>query len=94
MSTYQEYNDIFEREIIQQSKGVIFSFSPLNDQYTYQPYSHAISTDAVERLGKLMRHNLLFYSFGEDEVVEYYTKNKFSSIEQAAKYACKQTATA
>lgn len=87
MSTYQEYNEIFEREIIQQSKGVIFSFSPLNDQYTYQPYSHAISNDAVERLGKLMRHNLLFYSFGEDEVVEYYKKNKFSSIEQAAKYA-------
>ena len=87
MSTYQEYNDIFEREIIQQSKGVIFYFSPLNDQYTYQPYSHAISNDAVERLGELMRHNLLFYSCGEDEVVEYYTKNKFTSIEQAAKYA-------
>lgn len=30
MSTYQEYNDIFEREIIQQSKGVIFSFPPFD----------------------------------------------------------------
>ena len=89
MPTYQEYNDIFEREIIQKSKGLIFSFSPLNDKHTYQPYSHAISSDAVEKLGELMRHNLLFYSFGEDEVVEYYKKDAFSSLEQAAKYAYK-----
>lgn len=87
MSIYHEYNDIFEREIIQQSKGIIFSFSPLNDQHTYQPYSHAISSDAVEKLAELMRHNLLFYSFGEDEVVDYYEKDAFSSLEQAAKYA-------
>lgn len=89
MSIYQEYNDIFDREIIQQSKGIIFSFSPLNDHYIYQPYSHVISNDAVERLGELMRHNLLFYSFGEDEVVTYYEKDAFSSLEQAAKYAYK-----
>ncbi len=89
MSTYQEYNDIFEREIIQQSRAIIFSFSPLNDQHTYQPYSHAISSDAVEKLAELMRHNLLFYSFGEDEVVAYYEKDAFSSLEQAAKYAYK-----
>ena len=87
MSTYQEYNDIFEREIIQRSKGVIFSFSSLNNKHTYQPYSHAISNDAVERLGELMRHNLLFYSFGEDEVVAYYEKDAFSSMEQASIYA-------
>lgn len=87
MSIYQDYNNIFEREIMQKSKGIIFSFSPLNDQHTYQPYSHGISPDAVEKLGELMRHNLLFYSFGEDEVVTYYEKDAFSSLEQAAKYA-------
>lgn len=87
MSNYQEYNGIFEREIMQQSKGIIFSFSPLNDKHTYQPYSHAISPDAVEKLGELMRHNLLFYSFGEDEVVAYYKKDAFSSLEAAAKFA-------
>lgn len=87
MSDHIRYKDIFNMEIIQQSKGIIFSFSPLNDKHTYQPYSHAISNDAVERLGELMRHNLLFYSFGEDEVVAYYENNAFSSLEQAAKYA-------
>lgn len=87
MPTFRQYDDIFKREIVQQSKGIIFSFSPLNDQHTYQPYSHGISSDAVEKLGELMRHNLLFYSFGEDEVVTYYEKDAFSSLEQAAKYA-------
>ena len=85
----RKYNSIFEREIIQQSKTVIFSLSPLNDKYVYQPYNHAISPDAIEKLGELMRHNLLFYSFGEDEVVDYYEKDAFSSLEQAAKYAYK-----
>ena len=87
MPTFRQYDDIFKREIVQHSKGIIFSFSPLNDQHTYQPYSHAISSDAVEKLAELMRHNLLFYSFGEDEVVDYYEKDAFSSLEQAAKYA-------
>ena len=90
MSIEQSYKAIFDREIIQQSKGIIFSFSPLKEKHTYQPYSHVISADAVERLGELMRHNLLFYAFGEDEVVAYYEKDCFSSIEQAAKYAYRQ----
>lgn len=89
MSVHMNYNDIFGKEIIQQSKGVIFSFSPLNEKHVFQPYSHSISDDAVEKLGELMRHNLIFYSFGEDEVVEAYENNKFSSLEQAAKYAYK-----
>ncbi|WP_369297402.1 hypothetical protein [uncultured Neglectibacter sp.] len=89
MSSYQEYSDIFDKEIVQKSKGIIFSFSPLNDQYTYRPYSHGLSNDAVEKLGELMRHNLFFYSFGEDEVVDYYKQGKLLSIEQAAKYAYK-----
>ena len=89
MSIYQDYKAIFETEIVQQSKGIIFSFSPMSDKHSYQPYTHSISPDAVEKLGELMRRNLLFYSFGEDEVVSYYKKNAFSSLEKAAKYAYK-----
>lgn len=33
MSDYQKYNDIFNKEIFQKSKGIIFSFPPLNDKY-------------------------------------------------------------
>ena len=34
-----------------------------------------------------MRRNLFFYSYGEEEVVQHYEKDHFSSMEQAAKYA-------
>ena len=87
MSIIERYHKIFDKEILQKSRGVIFSFSPLQDQFIYQPYSHNISADSVEKLGELMRHNLFFYSYGEEEVVQHYEKDHFSSLEQAAKYA-------
>lgn len=86
MSIIERYHKIFDKEILQKSRGVIFSFSPLQDQFIYQPYSHNISADSVEKLGELMRHNLFFYSYGEEEVVQHYEKDHFSSLEQAAKY--------
>ena len=86
----QEYKEIFENEIIQKSKGIIFSYSPVKDMYKYWPYSHAVGNNAVEDLATLMRQNLLFYAFGEDEVVKYYSNGKFSSLEQAAKLAYNQ----
>lgn len=82
-----EYKEIFKKEIIQRSKGVIFSYSPIDDTYKYQPYSHAVGSGAVEGLATLMRQNLLFYAFGEDEVIKYYNNGAFSSLEQAAKFA-------
>ena len=87
MSIIERYHKIFDKEILQKSRGVIFSFSPLQDQFIYQPNSHNISADSVEKLGELMRHNLFFYSYGEEEVVQHYEKDHFSSLEQAAKYA-------
>ena len=90
MAVTQEYKEIFEKEIIQKSKCIIFSYSPLEDTYKYLPYSHAVGGNAVEDLAALMRQNLLFYAFGEDEVVNFYNKGSFSSLEQAAKYAYMQ----
>lgn len=37
-----------------------------------------------------MRHNLLFYAFGEEEVVRFYQEDMFASLETAARYAYKQ----
>lgn len=51
MSIIERYHKIFDKEILQKSRGVIFSFSPLQDQFIYQPYSHNISADSVEKLG-------------------------------------------
>ena len=89
MSDYEEYNQIFYEEVFKKSKGIILSFSPLKDNYVYCPYSHAISDDAVERLGALMRQNLFFYCFGETEVIKYYKNGQLDNMERAAKYAYK-----
>ena len=90
MPICEQYKSIFNKEILQYSKGVIFTFSPVSDGRTYQPYSHAISATGVEDLCDLMRKNIFFYAYGEDEVVEYYEKDKFKSLEAAAKYAYRQ----
>ena len=90
MSIYQEYNDLFDKEIVQKSKGIVFAFSPIEDKYKFHPYGHAVLDTSVEDLAGLMRHNLLFYAFGEEEVVRLYNEDIFSSLEKAAKYAYRQ----
>lgn len=90
MSLQQEYRELFDKEIVQKSKGTIFSFCPTKNCYQFNPYAHAVSESAVEDLAELMRHNLLFYAFGEEEVVRFYQEDMFKSLEKAARYAYKQ----
>lgn len=90
MSNHQKYNDIFDKEIVKKSRSIIYSFSPVMDKYKYHPYAHAASNTSVEDLAELMRHDLLFYTFGEEEVVRLYEEDMFDSMEKAAKYAYRQ----
>ena len=90
MSLQQKYRELFDKEIMQKSKGIIFSFCPIKNCYQFAPYAHAVSESAVEELAELMRHNLLFYAFGEEEVVRFYQEDMFASLETAARYAYKQ----
>lgn len=90
MSIQQEYRTIFEREILQKSKSIIFSYSPLQNTYRYIPYSHSVSPNAVEELAELMRHDIFFYAFSEEEIVRYYKQNLFASLETASKFAYRQ----
>ena len=90
MSLQQKYRELFDKEIVQKSKGIIFSFCPTENCYQFNPYAHAVSESAVEDLAELMRHNLLFYAFGEEEVVRFYQEDMFKSLENAARYAYKQ----
>ena len=87
MSISQEYKKIYTEEIISKCKGVIFRYSPVKNKYDFLPFSHKVDGNAVERLAELMRKNLLFYCYGEEEIVSDYARSRFSSLEQAAKYA-------
>lgn len=90
MSQYDKYREIYDKEIISKSKGIVFSYSPLTDKYSFTPFTHNVNSSAVEDLGRLMRHNLFFYAFGESEVVKYYEEGLFATLQEAANYAFKQ----
>ncbi len=90
MSQYDKYREIYDKEIISNSKGIVFSYYPFTDKYSFAPFTHNVNSSAVEDLGKLMRCNLFFYAFGESEVVKYYDEGLFGTLQEAAKYSFKQ----
>jgi len=87
VSISKEYQKIYDDTILFASKGVIITYDSLLDKFLYQPISHNADVDCVQQLCKLMRDNLLFYCYGEEEVVKHYENNNFSSLERAATYA-------
>lgn len=89
MSIAEEYKEIYHKEMLMQCNGIILIYSPLTNKYEFQPFSHNIGNNCVEELSSLMRKNLLFYCYGEEEIIKYYRKNTFCNLEQAAKYAYK-----
>lgn len=90
MSQNDKYREIYNKEIISKGRGIVFSYEPFSDKFVFAPFSHNIGETAVEDLGELMRHNLFFYAFGENEVVKYYEDNMFATLQESAKYAFKQ----
>ncbi len=95
MSISQEYKHIFENEIIIQNKSIICEYSPVKGLYEYKPYSHNCSVCCGKicyglcytSLGELMRKNLVFYCYGEEEIVKNYRNKFFYDLEKSAKYA-------
>lgn len=87
MSISQEYKAIYTNEIIAKARGIIFRYSPIKNKYEFVPFSHGTNSDSVEKLAEIMRNNLLFYCYGEEEIVSSFSRNRFTSLEKAAKYA-------
>lgn len=87
MSISQEYKAIYTNEIIAKARGIIFRYSPIKNKYEFVPFSHGTNGDSVEKLAEIMRNNLLFYCYGEEEIVSSFSRNRFAALEKAAKYA-------
>lgn len=83
----KEYRKIYEELIVNKSKGIIFSYDSLRDQYEYQPYSHSTSSDGIQNLSELMRKNLPFYCYGESEIIEEYSRGRLEDLEKCSKHA-------
>lgn len=87
MSISKQYKRIFCEEIISKTRGIIFRYSPVKNKHEFLPFSHGTNGNSVEQLAEIMRNNLLFYCYGEEEIVSSYERNRFSSLRQAARYA-------
>lgn len=90
MSIREEYRSLYQREIIEKADSIIFSYSPLTDTYKFLPFCHNVSDNAVEDLAMIMRRNLPFYCYGEEEIVKQFNAGKFDCMEDMIRYSYKQ----
>lgn len=78
--SFNKYRELYNKVITQNIKGIIFDYAPISDTYTFKPFSHNTASNSVEELGRIMRNNLPFYSYGEEEVIKYFEGNYFKTI--------------
>ncbi len=70
--------------------------SPVSKTYQFRPFRHnyeecdgTCADNCAEKLGALLRKDLVFYAYGEDEIVKNTNNGLFSNLEQASVYAYK-----
>jgi hypothetical protein len=91
MGIFEEYRELYEKHIVDKAKLLIVKYNPVKHQYEYKPYSHTVSSDAIDKLSELIIDNMVFYAFSEGEIVEQ--NNKFGLLDNltiAARYAYEQ----
>lgn len=95
MSVAEEYRKIYKKEICGAFKQEIAIYNEEDEFYVYQPLSHNCANsctsgcnhDCYKRLGLLMRKNIIFYCYGEEEIVTKFKKGSFQDLEKATKSA-------
>ena len=81
-----KYHEIYDDLITKKSKGIIFSYDPLLRKFQYRPFSHGTEKNSLQLLCGLMRQDLVFYCYGEDEVIDHYKRGRLVDLERAAQY--------
>ncbi len=96
MAIYKEYKDIYKNQIEDMFNIEIAVYPLHDDKKAIVPLSHnckgkcsACFHDCYKSLGELMRKNLVFYCYGEEEIVKKYKSGLFSNLENAIRYAYK-----
>ena len=95
MSVAEEYKRIYSTEICNEWKREIAIYNEEQGLNSYQPLSHnclqkctgRCNHECYKSLGHLMRKNIVFYCYGEDEVVTKFNNGLFSDLETATKMA-------
>lgn len=97
MSISEEYKLIYEKEIEKEVNKEIYIYDETEDVHSFRPLSHNCDNlcgsgckhICHKSLGKLMRKNILFYCYGEEEVVNGFNNGLFDNFELATKSAYK-----
>ena len=97
MSISEEYRKIYDKYIVKNLKQEIAIYNRESGLNIYQPLSHncikkctcTCNHKCYKSLGELMRKNIIFYCYGEDEIVKKFTNGHFSDLEKATKAAYK-----
>lgn len=97
MSVTEEYRKIYNQYICKELEQEIAIYDEEKGINRYQPLSHnclqkcngICKHDCCKSLGALMRKNLIFYCYGEDEIVEKYVDGDLNDLKTALKTAYK-----
>lgn len=95
MSVAEEYRKIYDMYVSNDLGQEIAIYKMENGINNYQPLSHNCKHKCAGKcnhqchksLGELMRKNIVFYCYGEDEIVTNFKNGLFSDLEKAAKAA-------
>lgn len=97
MSVAEEYRNLYNMYVCKDLEREIAIYNREKKINIYQPLSHNCRKKCIGKcnhqchksLGKLMRKNIVFYCYGEDEIVTNFRNGLFSDLEKATKAAYK-----
>ena len=97
VSISKKYQKLYSKYICDDFKQEIAIYDKVNEINFFQPLSHNCKEKCENKcnhqchksLGKLMRKNIVFYCYGEDEIVTNFENKLFSNLENAVKYTYK-----
>lgn len=87
----KDYKTLFNNLITSKIDELIIKYDSKKDNYTYQGFSHLCDSTSLDELSNLVIDDIVFYTFSEDEILEYDNKFNFlDDLRSAAKYAYAQ----
>lgn len=97
MSVAEEYRNLYNMYVCKDLEREIAIYDREKGINIYQPLSHNCRKKCTGKcnhqchksLGELMRKNIVFYCYGEDEIVTNFRNGFFSDLEKATKAAYK-----
>lgn len=97
MSVAEEYRNLYNMYVCKDLEREIAIYDREKEINIYQPLSHNCRKKCIgqcnhqchKSLGELMRKNIVFYCYGEDEIVTNFRNGLFSDLEKVTKAAYK-----